>query len=119
MTSKSLILISVVLSGLAQVSLKKGMNHVQQRNGSGVWSLIWAVLRERFVWLWGFSFIIATSLWLVGLQKVDLSYAYPLVSLGYVLVSVLAIKFFNEKIDSNRWTAILVICAGVMAIAGS
>ena len=119
MTSKSLILISVVLSGLAQVSLKKGMNHVQQRGGSGVWSLIWAVLRERFVWLWGFSFIIATSLWLVGLQKVDLSYAYPLVSLGYVLVSVLAIKFFNEKIDSNRWTAILVICAGVMAIASS
>jgi multidrug transporter EmrE-like cation transporter len=118
-TSKSLILISVVLSGLAQVSLKKGMNHVQQRSGRGVWNLIFAVFTERFVWLWGFSFIIATSLWLVGLQKVDLSYAYPLVSLGYVLVSVLAIKFFNEKIDANRWTAILVICAGVMAIASS
>lgn len=119
MGAKSLILMSVVLSGLAQVSLKKGMNHVQQRSGSGVAKLILAVLTERFVWLWGFSFVIATSLWLVGLQKVDLSYAYPLVSLGYVLVSVLAIKFFNEKIDGNRWTAILIICAGVMAIASS
>jgi len=119
MAAKTLILISVILSGLAQVSLKKGMNHVQQRSGSGVSNLILAVLTERFVWLWGFSFVIATSLWLIGLQRVDLSYAYPLVSLGYVLVSVLAINFFNEKIDANRWTAILIICAGVVAIASS
>ena len=119
MVAKTLILISVILSGLAQVSLKKGMNHVQQRSGTGVSNLIVAVLIERFVWLWGFSFVIATSLWLIGLQRVDLSYAYPLVSLGYVLVSVLAIKLFNEKIDANRWTAILIICAGVIAIASS
>jgi drug/metabolite transporter (DMT)-like permease len=119
MGPKILILISVVLSGLAQVSLKKGMIHVRERDTCGVWKLATAVFIERFVWLWGFSFVIATSLWLVGLQKVDLSYAYPLVSLGYVLVTVLAAKFFGEKIDRSRWTAILIICAGVMAIANS
>src|SRR5438874_8540878 len=119
MGAKILILISVVLSGLAQVFLKKGMNHVQQRSSSRIWNLALAVLSEGFVWLWGLSFVIATSFWLIGLQKVDLSYAYPLVSLGYVLVSVLAVKFFNEKIDGSRWTAILIICGGVIAIASS
>jgi drug/metabolite transporter (DMT)-like permease len=119
MNPKILILVSVVLSGVAQVSLKKGLMHVQQRNPNGVIRLGLSVLSEVFVWTWGFLFVIATSLWLIGLQRVDLSYAYPLVSLGYVLVSVLAIKLFNEKIDLTRWTAILVICAGVILIAGS
>ena len=119
MGPKILILVSVVLSGLAQVFLKKGMIHVQQKDRDSIWKLVTAVFTERFVWLWGFSFVIATSLWLVGLQKVDLSYAYPLVSLGYVLVSVLAVRYFGEKINGIRWTAILIICAGVMAIASS
>jgi len=119
MSPKILILVSVVLSGVAQVSLKKGLIHVQHRNPNGLMRLGLSVLSELFVWMWGFLFVIATSLWLIGLQRVDLSYAYPLVSLGYVLVSVLAIKFFNEKIDLTRWTAIFVICLGVILIAGS
>jgi multidrug transporter EmrE-like cation transporter len=53
------------------------------------------------------------------LQKLDLSYAYPLVSIGYVLVCVLSAVFFHERVDRNRWLAILVIGSGVILIAGS
>ena len=63
--------------------------------------------------------MVATSVWLIGLQRVDLSYAYPMVSLGYVLVSLLAMAFFKEQVQRDRWIAILVICAGVILIAGS
>jgi drug/metabolite transporter (DMT)-like permease len=65
------------------------------------------------------TFVVATASWLVGLQRVDLSYAYPLVSLGYVLVAVLAIVFFHERIDYTRWTAIAVLSVGVILIASS
>jgi len=119
MSPKFLILLSVLLSGVAQVCLKQGLNRVRVR-GRGQWRRICASLvSEGFVWLWGLCFVVATSLWLIGLQSVDLSYAYPLVSLGYVLVSVLAMIFFKEKVHRERWLAILVICAGVVLIAGS
>ncbi|HYL91887.1 MAG TPA: EamA family transporter [Alphaproteobacteria bacterium] len=119
MNPKSLILASVLLSGVAQVCLKQGMNRVQQRGRKGLAGIALSVLQERFVWIWGSCFVLATCLWLIGLQKVDLSYAYPLVSLGYVLVSLLAILFFKEKVEGGRWLAILMICAGVVMIAGS
>ena len=119
MSPRTLILISVLLSGIAQVCLKQGMNRVQRRSHSGWLGVFVSVLRESFVWCWGLCFVVATSLWLIGLQRVDLSYAYPMVSLGYVLVSVLAMTFFKEQVQRDRWIAILVICAGVILIAGS
>ena len=119
MNPKTLILISVILSGVAQVCLKKGMIQVGKRANGGLLRLGFSVLREPFVWIWGLAFVIATGLWLVGLQRVDLSYAYPMVSLGYVLVAFLAILFFHERIDKARWAAIAVVCIGVVLIAGS
>jgi drug/metabolite transporter (DMT)-like permease len=49
----------------------------------------------------------------------DLSYAYPLVAFGYVLVNILSAFFFHEKVDSSRWIAVAIIGIGVMLIAGS
>jgi drug/metabolite transporter (DMT)-like permease len=63
--------------------------------------------------------VLATALWLLGLQKLELSYAYPLVAFGYILVNVLSALFFHEAVDRNRWMAVAVIGLGVMLIAGS
>ena len=59
------------------------------------------------------------GLWLVGLQHLDLSYAYPLVSLGYVLVTLLSAVCFDEQVNRQRWLAVAVISLGVILIAGS
>ncbi len=122
MNPKVLIWISVVLTGVAQIFLKQGMINVRRnlaRSPGGVVGLAVTVVSQVYVWLWGFCFVAALGLWLLGLQRVDLSYAYPLVSVGYVLVSLLAMVFFCAKIDGNRWTAIAVICVGVTLIAAS
>jgi drug/metabolite transporter (DMT)-like permease len=117
-----LIWISVILSGLAQIFLKIGMTNLRQataKSGSGLFGTALALFGQTFVWLWGICFAAAMGLWIVGLQKVDLSYAYPLVSAGYVLVTVLAMIFLGEKVNKNRWIAIAVICAGVWLISAS
>ena len=59
------------------------------------------------------------GLWLGGLQKLDLSYAYPLVSVGYVLVTLLSAVVVHERVDGRRWLAVGVISLGVILIAGS
>lgn len=126
MNPKLMIWISVALSALAQVFLKRGLTNLRlQREGnhdreiSGLLGIVLDVVRPKFIWLWGICFVVAMGLWLAGLQKLDLSYAYPLVSLGYVLVTILSAIFFRERVDGNRWLAVGVICVGVMLIAGS
>jgi drug/metabolite transporter (DMT)-like permease len=121
MNAKVMIWASVVLSAVAQIFLKKGLSNLQRTPAAdrGILSLGLGVIREGFVWLWGVCFVAATILWLLGLQKLDLSYAYPLVAAGYVLVSILSVYFFHERVDRNRWMAVAVISLGVMLIAGS
>lgn len=120
MSPKLMIWISVNLSALAQIFLKQGLNKMQQsRNGGGIVSLAFGIVRQTYVWLWGICFVLATALWLLGLQKLELSYAYPLVAFGYVIVNVLSAVFFHESVNRNRWIAVAVIGLGVMLIAGS
>lgn len=115
-----MIWISVLLSALAQIFLKQGLTRLQaEKRNPGVVSLAFGVVKQGFIWLWGVCFVVAMGLWLAGLQKLDLSYAYPLVSIGYVLVTLLSAVFFKERVDGNRWLAVAVICVGVMLIAGS
>ena len=122
MSPKVMIWISVILSGVAQIFLKQGMAHlggVPTQERRRPLSLAIGVVTEKFIWFWGIAFAAAMALWLVGLQHVDLSYAYPLVSVGYVVVSILAAAFLGEHVDRNRWLAIGVIGLGVWMIAGS
>ncbi len=122
MNPKPLIWCSVFASGVAQIFLKQGMLNVQRNRDAAPGSLFrlaLGALREGYVWLWGVTFVAATGLWLLGLQRVDLSYAYPLVSFSYVLVSILASLFLHERVGRDRWLAIVVICLGVMLIAGT
>ena len=121
MTPKVMIWTSVVLSALAQIFLKQGLSSLQKGSGSrkGVLGLAFGIMRQPFIWMWLLSFVAATGLWLLGLQKLELSYAYPLVSFGYVLVNLLSWMFFQEKVDRNRWAAVVVISMGVWMIAGS
>jgi drug/metabolite transporter (DMT)-like permease len=121
MTPKMMIWTSVVLSALAQIFLKRGLSSLQKKLGSrkGLFGLAFGIATQPFIWMWLLSFVAATGLWLLGLQKLELSYAYPLVSFGYVLVNLLSWMLFQEKVDRNRWTAVAVISLGVWMIAGS
>jgi multidrug transporter EmrE-like cation transporter len=58
-------------------------------------------------------------LWLLVLARADLSYAYPLISLGFVVAAVFAHFVMGESLSTARIVGILLICGGVVAIARS
>lgn len=62
---------------------------------------------------------LATICWLSVLSKLELSLAYPLMSLSYVLVILVGIIFFKEKVTLSRWFGVILICIGVIFISAT
>ena len=107
-----LLLIAIVLGVMAQLLLKQGMS---RRPNFRLKDL--AILTRDFPVLAGFScFGISILLYLQALANLNLSVAYPTVSLGYVLVIIMSKVCFKEPISPIRWIAVLIICAGVTLI---
>jgi drug/metabolite transporter (DMT)-like permease len=100
---------SIALGACAQVFLKKGVSGKSQ---TGYLSL----LLSGWVWAWALCFALATGLWLIALAKIQVSYAFPLLSLGYPIVAVLSMVLLKERVNVPRWIAILVITIGVAII---
>ena len=55
--------------------------------------------------------------WLLVLKYFDVSVAYPLLSLNYIVVLVLASICFGEQIPTKRWVGIGCIITGVILLA--
>ena len=58
-------------------------------------------------------------LWIVVLSKVEVSFAYPLLSIGYVVVALVGWRFFGESLSAIRFVGIVIICIGVYLISKS
>ena len=59
---------------------------------------------------------VGTVLFIPALKGGDLSVLYPFVSLTYVWVSLLSVKFLGEKMNRMKWLGILSIIIGVSLI---
>ncbi len=112
-----LILASVVLAVFAQLSLKRGMTNIGTLSVNDLLtSRIFSVITEKFVIFGLMLYFIASGLWLVVLSREELSFAYPLISLGYVFTAILAKIFFNESLTLVKMMGILLIVAGAYFI---
>ena len=58
-------------------------------------------------------------LWMVVLSRLEVGYAYPFLSLGYVVAAVAGYYFLGESLSILRIAGILVICLGVFMVARS
>lgn len=114
-----LILISVALAAVAQITLKTGMNQVTESAGvvtlSG--SSLRAIATNPVVWFGLVLFGCSALAWLFVLSRVPLSFAYPFASLSYLLI-VLADRFvFHETIPPARWAGVALIMGGIVLVA--
>lgn len=112
-----LILLNIAIGVSAQLSLKNGMNKVGYIRVTDLLSKnIFKVISETFVLLGIFLYIIDTGLWLVILSQEELSFAYPLLGLGYLITAVLAKLFLKESLTFFKLIGILLIISGAYLI---
>jgi len=116
-----LILLSVSLNASAQLLMRSGMRRVGEV-GSNIPDLIKhapAMLFNFFLWGAIAAYIVSVVLWMVVLSKVEVSFAYAFLSLGFVIVTILGYLIFHENITWIRAFGIGLICAGVFCVAQS
>jgi multidrug transporter EmrE-like cation transporter len=114
-----LILLSVCLAALAQLTLKHGMNQVTAANGTAQLnaSSLKAIVTTPSV-IGGLAiFGISAFVWLLVLSRASLSFAYPFASLTYLLI-VLADQFvLHEQVPPLRWAGVFFIMVGIVLVA--
>ncbi len=116
-----LILFTVLTNAAAQIMLKKGMMGVGALDigADGIVSTVFRVVFNPFVFFGLSTFVISMASHLIVLSKVQLSYAYPFLSLAYVVVAAYSYFFFAEDVGLARLAGIGLIVAGTILIAQS
>lgn len=116
-----LILFTVLTNAAAQIMLKKGMMGVGNLDiaADGVISTIFRVIFNPFVFFGLSTFVVSMASHLIVLSKVQLSYAYPFLSLAYVVVAAYSYFFFAEDVGLARLAGFGLIIAGTILIAQS
>jgi drug/metabolite transporter (DMT)-like permease len=77
------------------------------------------MLTNPAIILGGICYLSSSFLWLLLLQRTHLSYLYPMVSLGYVMVVIASCFLFHENVVLIRWIGVGIICIGVTLVSQS
>ena len=84
-----------------------------------VWQRGLQLLSVPPLWYALFAYGLSVIVWLVGLSRVPVTQAYPLLSLGYVINIGLAWWLLGEVPNAQRVAGVAVIVVGVILVARS
>lgn len=117
--SWSLIFAGVLLNAAAQLLLKAGTNAVGQFafSKANIIPVGWQLATEPHIFAGMVCYAISLVVWIMALSRVEVSVAYPMLSVGYVVNALAAWYFFGEAVSLARLAGIGVIIIGVYIVA--
>ena len=113
------LLTGVLLNAGAQLLLKAGTNAlgVITLTRENWWDMLWKMATQQFFVAGVICYMVSLLVWIMGLSRVPVSVAYPMLSLGYVINAVAAYYLFGESVTVTRWLGIGFIVLGVWLVA--
>ena len=115
------IMIGVLLNAAAQLLLKAGVRATGriEISGGSLWNAAQTLALEPHI-VGGIScYVLSVVVWIVALSRVEVSIAYPMLSIGYIVTAVAAWIWLGEALSATRIAGIVVIIAGVYLVARS
>ena len=116
------IITGVLLNAAAQLLLKAGTNalggaiHLTASN----WFSTLIKVGTQLPILAGLAcYAVSLVVWIMGLSRTEVTIAYPMLSLGYVVSAIGAWLFLGEVVPPQRMVALGVIILGVVLLARS
>jgi len=113
-----LILTGVMLNAAAQMLLKIGMGRIGHFDLTIANALPVGLQAATSLPIIGglLCYVISIVVWMVVLSRVEVSMAYPMVSLGYVVTALAAYFWLGEQLGPMRLAGIAVILIGVWMV---
>lgn len=114
--SLSIALISIFLGATGQFLFRLGMLRYGKVTAENVWGQLWGILTTPAIFFGFVCFGISSILWLVVISRWELSYAYPMVALGYVIAILYGAFFLQEAINLPKILGSALILLGIMVL---
>ena len=117
-----LILTGVGLNAAAQLLLKLATRPLAHFSDFGLETLRFSMVSlGTSLPFWAGMLCYGTSLlvWLAALSKAPVSTAYPMLSLGYIVVATISVLWLGETLSPAKVLGIALICAGVVLVSRS
>ena len=117
----SMLLTGVLLNAGAQLLLKAGTNAVGrfEFNAASIVPIGWRLATEPHIMGGMVCYVLSLGVWIVGLSRVPVSVAYPMLSIGYVVNVLAAWWLFGESITPMKVAGVGFIIVGVWLVARS
>ena len=121
LTVFSLLLTGVLLNAAAQLFLKAGTTRIGEFAFSidNIVPIGWQLATQPFIVAGVLCYGISLIVWIMGLSRVPVSIAYPMLSIGYIVSAVAAWYLFGESLSAQKMAGIGFIMIGVYLVARS
>lgn len=119
--SLALILTGVLLNAAAQLLLKAGTNAVGhfEFTAGNILPMGMRLALEPHILGGMLCYAVSLVVWIMGLSRVPVSVAYPMLSIGYVINALAAWQLFGESLNAQKLIGIGFIVLGVALVARS
>src|SRR5690349_16625891 len=116
----AIVLAAVLFSAAAQLLLKAGVRVIGVIDGDvAVVAKLAAAALQPYIFAGLVCCVISVGMWIVALSRVEVSIAYPMLSIGYIVNALAAWWLFAEALTPMRLTGIGIILLGVFVLARS
>ena len=116
-----LVMTGVLLNAIAQLALKASVSDtgIINLDMQSLFSSAGTLATNLWLWLGLVCYAISVVVWILALSRVDVSIAYPMLSIGYIVNAIAASQLFNEPMGLGKVIGIGVIMLGVYILARS
>ena len=117
----ALVLIGVLLNAVAQLALKASVSSTGAiaLSAAATSQAAMRMMSEPWLWIGLACYGVSVVVWILALSRVDVSIAYPMLSIGYVVNAIAAWALFGEAMSITRMVGIGIIVLGVYVLARS
>ena len=116
-----LVMTGVLLNAIAQLALKASVSDtgIINLDMQSLFSSAGTLASNLWLWLGLICYAISVVVWILALSRVDVSIAYPMLSVGYIVNAIAASQLVNEPMGIGKVIGIGVIMLGVYILARS
>ena len=116
-----LVLTGVLLNAIAQLALKASVSDtgIISLDLQSLLTSAGSLATNLWLWLGLICYAISVVVWILALSRVDVSIAYPMLSIGYIVNAVAAWHLFDEPMNLGKVVGIGIIIVGVYILARS